>query len=162
MKGPEGYGEIINIVMNIVLGLIITLAINIVMSMQLGVNVVTVEGVVATWFSSFVVGYTAGCLGDPIGWAMKLGQKLGVRGSALQYCLNALVLALYMGTLIDFGNMLITMLPNGLAAWADMFITWLVFIWVAAFVSILIFLKPVQIAASKISGFDPRVAAPEA
>lgn len=161
MKGPEGYGEIINIIMNIAMGLIITIAINCAICMQVGMNIITVEAVCASWFSSFVIGYTVGELGDPMGWSMKLGHALKIKGSFVQHVLNSLVLGVYFGTIILFGNMLITNLPNGVGAWLGGFISWWLFVAVAAVISVFVILKPVQSIASKLSGFDPRAVAPD-
>ena len=56
IKGPAGFGECMNIFMNIAMGIIITLAINICVCMQVGMNIMTPEAVIASWFSSFVIG----------------------------------------------------------------------------------------------------------
>ena len=75
-KGPEGYAFWMNVIMNIILGLLITLAINIAISLQVGMNVITAESVVTTWFSSFVIGVTAGTIADPMSWALKLAGAI--------------------------------------------------------------------------------------
>ena len=87
-KGPQGFGEWMNIWMNVAMGLIITLAINVAVCMQLGMNIITPEAVIASWVSSFVIGYTVGNLGDPMGWALKLAAS--VKNQRFDLVLNAI------------------------------------------------------------------------
>ena len=130
-----------NVIMNIILGLLITLAINIAISLQVGMNVITAESVVTTWFSSFVIGVTAGTIADPMSWALKLAGAIKANKFAT-WIIQSIILGLYFGTIILLGNMLISYLATGgVMAWLAGFAQWVLFVWVTAIVSVFILLS---------------------
>ena len=57
MKGPIGFGRMVNLVMNIILGLCMTLVI----LTAVGAPMVP-DVIVESWFASFCIGYTFGDL----------------------------------------------------------------------------------------------------
>ena len=60
MKGPQGYALIINVAMNIILGVLITVCFDFTLQAMIGVQFVTPALVAGTVISSFCVGFTAG------------------------------------------------------------------------------------------------------
>lgn len=161
-KGPEGYAFWMNVIMNIILGLLITLAINIAISLQVGMNVITAESVVTTWFSSFVIGVTAGTIADPMSWALKLAGAIKAKKFAT-WIIQSIILGLYFGTIILLGNMLISYLATGgVMAWLAGFAQWVLFVWVTAIVSVFIFVKLAGVLSASLSGFDPAAQVPPA
>ena len=155
ITGPAGFGECMNIFMNIAMGIIITLAINICVCMQVGMNIMTPEAVIASWFSSFVIGYTAGELGDPMGWAMKLAAKVKA-GGFVTWVIQAVVLGTYFGMIILAGNMLVNNLAaGGVAAWLGGFATWAVFVEICAVIAVFVIIKPCMALSASVSGFNP-------
>ena len=159
MKGPQGFEELMNIFMNLAMGIIITLAINICISMQLGMNIMTVEAVVVSWVTSFLIGYCAGELGNPMGWALALAGKLRAKGFGT-WVIQALVLGTYFGMIILLGNMLISNLATGgVAAWLGGFAQWALFVEISAIIAVFVIIKPIMALSAAISGFNPAAAA---
>lgn len=160
-KGPQGFGLFINVVMNIILGIVLTVFVDISIEMRLGVHFMTVEAVVGTFISSFCVGFTAGTLVPAMDWGMKLAGLFKFKpGGMAAYLCCAVTLGLCMGVCITFGNFMIADLgAKGLAgAMADIMFN-LPVILVLAVIAVPISLRPVQILAAKVSGFDPAKAA---
>lgn len=153
-KGPQGFGEWMNIWMNIAMGIIITLAINIAVCMQVGMNVITPEAVIASWVSSFVIGYTAGSIGDPMGWALKIAGAIKANGF-VTWIIQAIVLGTYFGMLILCGNMLINNLSDGIGAFLGGFATWAGFVEIAAIIAVFVIVKPFMALSAVLSGFNP-------
>ena len=154
MKGPIGFGRVVNIVMNIILGLCMSL----VMLTAAGVPLLP-EIVIEAWFASF-------CIGDIIpvaSWGPALCAKLNLRGGIGFYLINSVILGVYFGTIISFGNMLINNLPTlGWAAVFGGFVASWPLVALSAVVLVIIFLWLAQKIAKAISGFDPAAAAREA
>ena len=155
MKGPIGFGRMVNLIMNIILGLCMTLVI----LTAVGAPMVP-DVVIESWFASFCIGYTFGDLvpiaqaGPAICKALKMHNPIGF------YLINSIVLGLYFGTIILFGNALINNLPTmGWGAVFGFFVGFWPIVAVAAIVLVLIFLWLAQRIAASVSGFDPAKAA---
>ena len=147
MKGPQGYALIINVAMNIILGVLITVCFVLHASMaMIGVQFVTPALVAGTVISSFCVGFTAGTLVPAMPWGMKLAGLLKVKpgGLGMHVCCSVM-LGLCMGVCITIGNFLIADLgTSGLAGALSDIAVGLPIIVAYAIVFVLIFLKPVQ------------------
>ena len=157
MTGPEGFAMFVNIGMNIVLGILITICFDLTLQAMTGVWFMTPEVVIGTILSSFCVGFTAGTLVPAMDWGMKLGGFLKVKPDGIgSYACCSVILGLCMGVCITIGNFLIADLgTKGLSgAIADITMA-LPIIVVYAIVFVLIFLKPVQLLGAKVTGFDP-------
>ena len=151
MKGPIGFGRMVNLGMNIILGLCMTLVILVAVGAPLAP-----EAIIESWFASFCIGYTFGDLipiasaGPAICKALKMRNPIGF------YVINSIVLGAYFGTIILFGNALINNLPT--MGWGAVFGFFMGF-WpiavCAAIVLVIIFLWLAQKIAASVSGFDP-------
>lgn len=158
MKGPIGFGRVVNIVMNIILGLCMSL----VMLTAAGVPLLP-EIVIEAWFASFCIGYSFGDIIPVASWGPALCAKLNLRGGIGFYLINSVILGVYFGTIISFGNMLINNLPTlGWAAVFGGFVASWPLVALSAVVLVIIFLWLAQKIAKAISGFDPAAAAREA
>lgn len=151
MKGPIGFGRMVNLVMNIILGLCMTLVI----LKAVGAPMLP-DVIIESWFASFCIGYAFGDLipiasaGPAICKAIKMNSPIGF------YVINSIVLGLYFGTIILFGNALINNLPTmGWGAVFGFFVGFWPIVAVAAIVLVLIFLWLAQKIAAAVSGFDP-------
>lgn len=159
-KGPQGFALFVNIAMNIVLGIILTVFVYISIEMRLGIQFMTLEAVVGTFISSFCVGFTAGTLVPAMDWGMKIAGLFKFKpGGVGFYLCCAVMLGLCMGVCITFGNFLIADLgTKGLSgAMSDIAFNLPVII-ILAVIAVPIFLRPVQILGAKISGFYPSAA----
>lgn len=125
-------------------------------------NVITAESVVTTWFSSFVIGVTAGTIADPMSWALKLTGAIKAN-KFVTWIIQSIVLGLYFGTIILLGNMLISYFATGgVMAWLAGFAQWVLFVWATAIVSVFIFVKLVGALSASLSGFNPAAQVPPA
>ena len=168
MKGPIGFGRVVNIVMNIILGLCMSL----VMLTAAGVPLLP-EIVIEAWFASFCIGYAFGDIIPVASWGPALCAKLNLRGGIGFYLINSVILGVYFGTIISFGNMLINNLPtlgwaavfgSFVASWPLVALSAVVLVNTLFYMTVLviIFLWLAQKIAKAISGFDPAAAAREA
>ncbi len=155
MKSAQNYATFVNIVMNILLGLVISIAVLIYMGTILPVPF-SVDAVIGSTVSSFFVGFTVGTLLPIMDWAFAIIKAFKVKSSFIQYLITAVTLGVCMGGCITCGNAIISQI--GIGGWAAVggFIAgFLWFIVLCAIVLVVLFLKPVQIIASKVTGFDP-------
>ena len=152
MKGPQGYATIVNIAMNILLGLLISIAVLLYMGTFMPVPL-TAEAVIGSTVSSFFVGFTVGTLLPIMDWAFAIIGALKVKNGFVQYLIIACTLGVCMGVCITCGNAIISQI--GVGGFIASFIGFIVLCAVAL---VIVFLKPVQIMAAKISGFDPAAA----
>ena len=151
MKGPIGFGRMVNLVMNIILGLCMTLVI----LTAVGAPMVP-DVIVESWFASFCIGYTFGDLVPIASAGPAICKTINMRNSIGFYIINSIVLGLYFGTIILFGNALINNLPTmGWGAVVGFFAGFWPIVAVAAIVLVLIFLWLAQKIAAAVSGFDP-------
>lgn len=159
-KGPQGFGNWMNILMNLAIGFVITMAINIAVCMQVGMNIITPGAVIASCVSSFMIGYTVGTLGDPMSWALKLAGAIKANGF-VTWVIQAIVLGTYFGMLILCGNMIINNLPDGMGAFIGGFTAWAGFVEVSAVISCFVLIKPFMALSAVLSGFNPAKSAAE-
>ena len=151
MKGPIGFGRMVNLVMNIILGLCMTLVI----LTAVGAPMVP-DVIVESWFASFCIGYTFGDLVPIASAGPAICKTINMRNPIGFYIINSIVLGLYFGTIILFGNALINNLPTmGWGAVFGFFAGFWPIVAVAAIVLALIFLWLAQKIAAAVSGFDP-------
>lgn len=156
LKGPVGYGRLVNIVMNGILGL----CISIVMLASIGVPC-TPEALIQSWFSSFCIGYMLGDLVPIAQVPSRICQAMGTHSGAALYLMSALVLGLFFGTGILFGNAIIGCLPTmGWGGAIGFFVHYWTTVAVSAVVLVAVFLWLAQKIASTVSGFDPAQAVP--
>ena len=154
MKGPQGYATIVNIAMNILLGLLISIAVLLYMGTFMPVPL-TAEAVIGSTVSSFSVG----TLLPIMDWAFAIIGALKVKNGFVQYLIIACTLGVCMGVCITCGNAIISQI--GMGGWpavGGFIANFIGFIVLCAVVLVIVFLKPVQIMAAKISGFDPAAA----
>lgn len=158
MKGPQGYATIVNIAMNILLGLLISIAVLLYMGTFMPVPL-TAEAVIGSTVSSFFVGFTVGTLLPIMDWAFAIIGALKVKNGFVQYLIIACTLGACMGVCITCGNAIISQISmGGWPAVGGFIANFIGFIVLCAVVLVIVFLKPVQIMAAKISGFDPAAA----
>lgn len=158
MKGPIGFGRMVNLVMNIIVGLAVSLVVLVCVHAPLIPNII-----VQSWFCSFVIGYSFGDLIPIASLGPAICRKAGIRGGAGNYIISSVCLGLYFGTVILFGMSIINNLST--AGWIAVFgffgQMWLI-VAVSAVVFVLVFLWLAQAIAKGVSGFDPAQAAREA
>lgn len=159
MKGPEGYALVMNVGMNIVLGVIVSIAVLLYMGTMAPVPL-TANAIIGSAVSSFAIGFTVGTLLPIMDWAFAIIHALRVKNAFVQHLVISATLGLVMGFFITCGNAIISQLTaGGWAAVGGFIANFLGFILVCAIVLVIVFLKPVQMLASAISGFDPAKAA---
>lgn len=153
-KGPNGFGRLVNIIMNLIMGLCISIVI---LTATGAPWMVMPTILISAWFCSFIIGYTAGDLVPLNNWAMALSKALHAKSdSILAYLITALVFGLYFGTIILFGNALINNLAtSGIESVIGFFMGYWGLVLISAIVLVAIFMKPAQMIAAAISGFDP-------
>lgn len=158
MKGPQGYATIVNIAMNVLLGLIISIAVLLYMGTFMPVPL-TAEAVIGSTVSSFFVGFAVGMLLPIMDWAFAIIGALKVKNGFVQYLIIACTLGACMGVCITCGNAIISQIGvGGWPAVGGFIASFIGFIVLCAVALVIVFLKPVQIMAAKISGFDPAAA----
>lgn len=151
-KGPAGFQRIIYIIMNIVIGIVVSLC------LMIGVMQVPVtpDGLLKSVVLSFFIGYTVSDLVPAMNWGNALAAALKVRNQLGAHFISSAVLAFFMGTFILFFCAYINIYDlAGMPGVIGFFISayWLVLL--AAYVSILIFVPLGGKVATAISGFDP-------
>lgn len=155
LKGPVGYGRLINLVMNGILGLCVSM----VMLASIGVPC-TPEALIQSWFASFCIGYTLGDLVPIAQVPSRMCQAMGTRSGAALYLASSLVLGLFFGTVILLGNAIISCLPmTGWGGVVGFFVQYWTTVAVSAVVLVAVFFWLARKIASAVSGFDPAQAA---
>lgn len=151
MKGPAGFGNLVNIFMNIIMGLCISIVIFIAIGAPL-----MPDSIIAAWFVSFVIGYTAGAIAPVATWGMKLARALHIKNGFVAYLFSAIISGLYFGIIILFGNSLVNSLASlGWPAVIGFFTANIGLVALSAIALVFVFMKPCQILAAAISGFNP-------
>lgn len=112
MKGPQGYATIVNIAMNVLLGLIISIAVLLYMGTFMPVPL-TAEAVIGSTVSSFFVGFAVGMLLPIMDWAFAIIGALKVKNGFVQYLIIACTLGVCMGVCITCGNAIISQIGVG-------------------------------------------------
>lgn len=152
-KGPAGFQRIIYIVMNIVIGLLLSIALTVFVMHQ----PLSVLGIAISTLTSFFIGYVVSDLIPAMAWGQALAGRMGLTGAAAHFISSA-VLAFFMGTLILLFMAVINVLPTaGIAGLAGFFIGAYPLVLVAAYVAILVFLPLAMKIAISISGFNPAI-----
>ena len=159
MKGPQGFVMFMNIVLNLVLGLIVSAA------MQLyAAGSINGASLASSMLLSFVIGFTAGSLIPAMNWGYAIAGKLGLKsGSFLEYIAVSVTLGICMGTVICCYCSLVNNIPLGATAVWGFIAHFCPFICLVASACVFVFLKPAMALGIKVSGFNPAAApAPEA
>jgi hypothetical protein len=155
MKNPAGYGKILNLGMNVVMCL--GLSIYVLMMLQgqpefAGVPVFTPIALVQSFVASFVVGYTCGDLLPAFSWGQKLTVVLRMRNRVGAYIIENIVLGFCFAIAISFINNIVS---QGMAGVFGFFVAYVPGNIVTAIVLIMVFRIPLSKLATTISGFDP-------
>lgn len=150
-KGPAGFQRVIYIVMNIVIGILLSIALTVFVMHQ----PLSVLGIAISALTSFFIGYVASDLIPAMAWGQELAGRMGLTGVAAHFISSA-VLAFFMGTLILLFMAVINVLPTaGVTGLVGFFISAYPLVLIAAYVAILIFLPLAMRIATSISGFNP-------
>ncbi|HWQ76622.1 MAG TPA: hypothetical protein VN441_15045 [Syntrophomonas sp.] len=157
MRGPQGFGRCVNIGMNVVLCLGISLYVLIFMQSQHpGAPILTPPALLQAFVSSFVVGYTMGDIIPAFTWGGKLVAALRVKNRLAAHFIVSIVLGVCYATsiflVVSFINNYLT---QGMAGVLGFFISLILQIILLAIILVLVFLLPVQRLAKAVSGFDP-------
>lgn len=158
-KGPAGFQRVVFVIMNIVMGIVITLSLNLLVLHA----PVTVEGMAQSLVLSFCVGYTVSDLIPAMTWGQMLAAKLGLKGGFGAHIVSSAVLAFFMATLILFFCALVNVITvAGMPGVLGFFVSSYPIVLLMAFIAIVIFVPLAMKAATAISGFDPTQAQPQA
>ena len=151
--------QMANLLMNIIMSIILTIIGTLVINHGTGQGPIAWgtsaawQDLCQTWLTAFFVGFTVGDLLPSIEWGTKLGAKVGAKpGTWFNYLFQVVVLTVVMVTVIVAFLILI---KAGFAAW--WMLSSMVFwpLMGAAFIVILLTLKPVMILVSKMSDSGP-------
>ncbi|WP_165173434.1 hypothetical protein [Adlercreutzia sp. ZJ242] len=159
-KGPAGFQRIVYIIMNVVMGIVITVCLNVLVLHA----PITVDGMLTSCVLSFAVGYTVSDLVPAMDWGRALAAKLGLKpGSLGTHLVSSAVLAFFMGTLILFFCALVNVLSvGGIQGVLGFFMMGYPIVLAAAFVAIVLCVPAAMKVAAAISGFDPTKMPPQA
>ena len=151
-KGPAGFQRIVFIIMNIAMGIAITLILNIVVLHA----PITLVGMVQSVALSFFVGYTASDLVPAMDWGRALAAKMGLTNGIGAHLVSSAVLAFFMATIILFFCALINVLTTaGMAGVMGFFMMGYPVVLAVAFVAIVLIVPLAMKIAVALSGFDP-------
>lgn len=154
-KGPAGFQRIVYIVMNVVIGVVVTLCLNLLVTHE----PIVFAGFLQSVVLSFFIGYCASDLVPAMAWGQKLAAKLGLVGGVGAHFVSSAVLAFFMGTIILFFCAFINVFAAaGMLAVLGFFASAYGVVLLAAYASILVFLPIGMKIARAISGFDPAAA----
>lgn len=150
-KGPAGFQRVIYITMNIVIGILLSIALTaLVMHQPLNALSIAISAL-----TSFFIGYVVSDLVPAMSWGQALAGRMGLTGIAAHFVSSA-VLAFFMGTFILLFMAVINVLPTaGIGGFAGFFVGSYPLVLAAAYVAILIFLPLAMKLASSVSGFNP-------
>ena len=158
MKGPQGFANFMNVVMNLLLGFLVSAAVQL-----FAAGAIDGPSLASATLMSLVVGFMLGTLAPIMGWGYALAGKMNLKpGSVGEYIVVALTLGICMGVGICCGCSLINNIPLGAGAVLGFITGFCPFICCVACVCVLIFLKPVMTLGIKASGFNPAAAPQEA
>ncbi|MDO4291047.1 MAG: hypothetical protein Q4C41_07465 [Eggerthellaceae bacterium] len=167
LKGPGGYGRVVNGIMNIVMCAI--LSIYVLWTVQNipgneALPILTPLGFAVSFVTSFCVGEFIGDHIPALAWGQKLTAVLHVKNKIGAHFISVFILALVMITSISY---ICTWINNvQTTGWDGTFAAWIMvypFLLGSGYVVELIMLPLAMKAAAAISGFDPAAApAPEA
>lgn len=158
-KGPAGFARLMNIFLNIILGIGIACLLMGIMTKQTGMPILTPFNVFCSLVVSFMVGYFVGDIYPGLIWGGKLAHALHL-GKGASYVVMCCVMGAGMGLFIGIGSGWISNINNGIAAVGQFYANFLWIIIVAAMVLATIFIKPCSVLCEKISGCNPLFGAP--
>lgn len=151
-KGPAGFQRIIYIIMNVVIGIVVSLCLTaFVMHAP-----ITFPGILQSTVLSFFIGYCCSDLVPAMAWGQALAKKMGVKNGVAVHFISSAVLAFFMGTLILFFCAFVNVFTTaGIAGVLGFFLSAYPLVLLAAYVSILVFVPLGSKIAAGITGFDP-------
>lgn len=164
LKGPGGFGRIINFTMNIILG--IMLSFYVLWTVQgipgnEGLPILTPIGFFVSLAQSMAVGYLVSDLFPAYSWGEALARIVHAKG-AVVHAIASTVLGFVMATCISFILMWVNNIqPLGIEGVLALWTTVYPVILVGAIVLVFACLPPVKKLAAAISGFNPDDASSE-
>ena len=159
LKGPSGFGRIVNGVMNIIMCAILSIYVLWTVQNLPGneaLPIFTPLGFLVSFVTSFCVGEFVGDHVPGLAWGQKLAGALGVKSKVGVHFISVAVLALVMITSISFICTWINNIQG--AGWDGTFAAWIMvypFLLASGYVVELIMLPLAMKMAAAISGFDP-------
>lgn len=155
-KGPAGFQRVIFIVMNVAIGILVSIALTVLIMQQ----PLTVMGIGISTLTSFFIGYAVSDLVPAMAWGQALAQKMGLKGGIGAHFVSSAVLAFFMGTFILLFMAFINVFPvAGFEGAAGFFAGAYLLVLAVAYAAILIFLPVAMKIAGAVSGFNPAQAA---
>ena len=158
LKGPGGFGRIVNFTMNVILG--IMLSFYVLWTVQgipgnEGLPLLTPVGFFVSLAQSMAVGYLVSDLFPAYSWGEALARIMHAKG-VFAHVIASTVLGFVMATCISFilmwvNNIQLSGIEGVLALWTMVY----PMILVGAIVLVAAFLPPVKKLAAAISGFNP-------
>lgn len=167
LKGPAGFGLIMNVTMNLILGLVLSVVV--LATIQglpgnEGLPIFTPVSYFVAVLQATIVGVFVGDIFPALQWGQKLAGAFHVKNKVGAHLITSLVLALVMATCITFLCMFLNNFQTGgmpivVGAWLAIYPPALA----CAYPLVLVSLPLVMKMATRISGFDPAAMhAPEA
>lgn len=159
LKGPGGYGRIVNGVMNIIMCAILSFYVLWTVQNIPGneaLPILTPLGFFVSFVTSFCVGEFVGDHIPAMAWGQKLCAALHIKNQVVVYFISVFVLAFVMITSISYVCTWINNVQT--AGWDGTFAAWMMvypFLLCCGYVVQLVCLKPTFKLAAAISGFDP-------
>lgn len=154
-KGPAGFQRIVFVIMNVVVGICVSLALTVVV---MGAPIDPVD-LVRSIVLSFFVGYTVSDLVPGMAWGKMLAAKLGFPKGIVNHLISSAVLAFFMGTFILFFCGFINLIMvGGMPGVGGFFLMAYPTVLIVSFIDIVVFVPPSMKIAAAISGFDPDAA----
>lgn len=161
LKGPAGFGLIMNVTMNLLLGLVLSVVVLTVIQGapgNEGLPIFTPVSYLVAVIQATIVGVFVGDLLPALQWGQKLVGALHVKNRVGAHFITSLVLAFVMATCITFICMFLNNFQTGgmgmvVGAWLMIYPPALV----CAYPLVLVSLPLVMKMAVSISGFNPAV-----
>lgn len=164
LKGPGGYGRVVNGIMNIIMCAILSLYVLWTVQNVPGnetLPILTPIGFFVSFVTSFCVGEFVGDHIPALAWGQKLADALHIKSGIGRHFVSVLILAVVMVGSISFICTWINNIQQ--VGWDGTVAAWLMvlpFLLVSGYVVELISLPLAMKAAAAISGFDPAKMAP--
>lgn len=159
LKGPAGFGLMMNVTMNLILGLVLTAVILMTIQNLPGneaLPILTPASYFAGVVQAAIVGVFVGDLLPALQWGQKLAGALHVKNKVGAHFIASLVLAFVMATCISFICMFLNNFQTGgIGMVVGMWLMIYPIALVCAYPIVLITLPLVMKAAVSISDFDP-------
>jgi hypothetical protein len=171
MKGPVGFGRIINLGMSVVVASLLTFTMTgIIQSQAPELPIFTLLTILQGLVTSIAVSYILGDLIPAMNWGIVLTRVLHIKNRIGQHFIISITLGLVFGICVLFLMSFINNINSqtgfggvfGFKAVLAFFIAFVPIIVPMAIAAILIFLIPLRRLAVAISGFNPDLAIPAA